>query len=626
MRNFKFTLILVSLFVSEKLVALSNGDVDVRMISGYLWLDNACTAGGPQGKVVSFRIRNTKGSLIQNFKFELTGITFTPTGGVSYTSGTPSFTTQTSTTVYLGDIPAGDSVTAFFFVGYNCLMYPNNTNLTTDVLTFSTLASDNNSGSVNSSFNTNIYVLRNANNNTISIVATSTNTIGTLTTFSVAYSISNVKPGNIIDMELSTLNTFPSGYEIVGCKITSSSITGDFPVNLTNTHYSQSIISNLPSGGTVTIEWYLKITNTNTGLNSSNLVPFIVSDAGSAQRWQANTTAFTGTSTPTNPITMTKRASRINNLISDTVTYTIVLHNSSLVADVTIDRLVDKLPRDFQFRYIETDTNVYPDLVTYSNCTAYPDFLDTNYLFFNGHKSLGGGEFSWVVPKQDSIKLIYSVQVSGLAGLNDTNFIDAYVGSDRVAEAFAKVNVFTSLPFKLVKFNAEKRSDEILVNWVAADVRPGDRFELIRVDHFSEKTEKLHSMVVEDVSDLFHYTVSDQNEIARTGSGITYKLIYYSVSGMRMEWTAEIGAGETESQLKVGVSDEQMIFYLPGAFGRNFNFNITDASGKSIESGSFEMWDGTGMAKIDSAMLPKGVLVITVYNDKIASSVKWVRL
>lgn len=96
--------------------ALSSGDVNVRLLSGYFWMDNSCTAGSPLGKVVSFRIKNTKGSLIQDFSMELTGLTFNASPGVSYTSGTPLFQCKTPSKVFLGNIPAGDSVTAFFML------------------------------------------------------------------------------------------------------------------------------------------------------------------------------------------------------------------------------------------------------------------------------------------------------------------------------------------------------------------------------------------------------------------------------------------------------------------------------------------------------------------------------
>lgn len=605
--------------------ALSSGDVNVRLISGYFWLDNSCTVGGPQGKVVSFRIKNTKGSLIQNFKFELTGLTFVPTGGVSYTSGTPSFTCRTSTTLYMGDIPAGDSVTAFFFVGYNCLMYPNNTNITTDYLTLNTRSSDINTGSLTNSFNRQIYVLRNSNNNTINILATSTNTVGTQTTISVAYSISNVKPSNIIDMELSTLNTFPAGYSIMGCKITASTITADFPVNLTNTHYSNSITSNLPSGGTVTIEWYLKITQATTGLTSSNIVPFVVSDAGSSQRWQANTTAFTGTSVPTNPITMTKRASKINNLVNDTLSYTIVIRNTSTLTDVTIDRLIDKLPRDFNFRYLETNTGIFPRLVTYANCTSYPTFQDTNYLYFNGHKQLSANVYSWVIPKQDSIKLIYSIQVSSLAGFGDTNFVYAYVGNDVVANAFAKVNVLTSLPVKLLNFEANRTEKGVRVSWLASEVKAGEKFELYRIDPFNGEEVLIKSQIVDGYSNYCTVEVMDISELNQASNGIAYKLRHINTSGIASDWSTFIEEPNQHTEINLQVGDNILFIQYPMVQNKSLQVVLTDITGKRIFDSDVEFVNGMATLPLN-AELHKGMLLITVYNGAEQCSAKFVRL
>ncbi len=612
--KFKFLLLLAAgLILPISGSALSSGDVNVRLISGYYWMDNSCTAGSPLGKVVSFRVKNTKGSLIQNVSVELTGITFVATGATSYSSGTPSFQCKTPTKVYLGDIAAGDSVTAFFYVGYNCLMYPNNTNLTTDYLTTAVNVADNNSGTVSTSFNRNIYVLRNSNNNTITILATSTNTVGTITTISVAYSISNVKPSNIIDMELSTTQAFPAGYSITGCKITASSIPSDFPVNLTNTHYSNSITSNLPSGGTVTIEWYLKITGASTGITSSNLVPYIVSDAGSSQRWQANTTTFTGTSTPSNPITMTKRANRTNVLTGDTVVYTIVVKNSSTTTDVTIDRLVDKLPRDYKFRYMEKNTSVFPRLITYTNSTAYPVFQDTGYLVFSGHKEISSGVFSYVIPRQDSVKLIYSVTASSTVGSNDTNIIISYVGTSAVATAFAKVNVVAVLPLKLLHFSALGDAEGVNVRWTAANLDPGDRFELHQYESGALASTLLSSYNINETSNIEQFNFIDMN--TDIISGKQYKLLHFAANGKMSEFVAELN-GEIQQSIKARVDGENISLNFNGDFGKEAEIVITDLMGRELYREKSDVRSGFVSIPFNAASLPQQVVLITVHSSK----------
>lgn len=532
--------ICLMILVSSKALALSSGDVSVRLISGYFWLDNSCTTGSPLGKVVSFRIKNTKGALLQGVTINLGSLGFTATGAASYTSGTPSFVCRTSTNLYLGNIAAGDSVTAFFYVGYNCLMYPNNTNITTDYLTLPITLSDVNSGTVSLSFTKSIYVIRNSNNNTITVLATTQNLVGTMLTISVAYNISNVKPTNIIDMELSTTSTFPSGYSILGCKITASSITADFPVGLANTHYYNSISSNLPSGGTVTIEWYLKITGASTGITSSNLIPFVVSDAGSSQRWQANTTSFTGTSTPTNSISIKKKVNLNSVLTSDTVVYTIVIKNSSNVASVSIDRLVDNLPRDYQFRYIQTDTNVFKRLVTYANSTVYPVFQDTNLLFFNGQKEISTGVFSWVVPKNDSIELIYSARVSSSPGTKDTNTIHAYVGSSSVGNSFAVVNVYSPLPIKFLYFNSLMQTNDIALSWGVVNDGSLKTFKVYRRFTNEGVYEKIAEFNNLEDNTQTHFKFIDQDVLSNNPQTVLYKLEQISNEGITESYFTDI--------------------------------------------------------------------------------------
>ncbi len=621
----KFTqsiLVLSFIFASIRAEALTGGDVNVKLISGYFWMDNSCTVAGPQGKVVSFRIINTKGSAIQGLRITLGTITFTATGSATYNSGTPSFQCRTSNSIYLGNLAAGDSVTAFFFVGYNCLIYPNNTNITTDYITLPVTLSDNLSGTVSTSFNKLIYVLRNSNNNTITILATSTNTIGTLATISVAYNISNVKPGNIIDMELSTLSTFPAGYEIVGCRITASSIPNDFPVNMINTHYSNSITSNLPSGGTVTIEWTLKITGTQTGLTSSNLVPFVVSDAGSAQRWQANTTAFTGTSTPVNPITISKRVNEEHVLIGDTVRYTIVISNSSSVADVTIDRLADNMPRNYQFRYLEIDTTVFPRLVTYSNSTLVPEYLDTNILDFYGGKNMGGGEFSWVVPSQDSIKLIYSVVVSDIPGLRDTNFISAYVGSSNIGTSFSVVNVYTFLPLKLVYFNAASTEDgNVELNWAINEESEGSRYEIYRHNHLNGEFEKVTLVYPGSGQQVF--SCMDYKDPELKSDAAYYRLVHFKPDGSSDYYDTYLDKTVSKDAYRIINNEGEISIYAySGITNKPIDVSVFNLSGQIIKTLTLYPENGYYRFKSDFNSGDTAIIFVSVYSGDLMQTEK----
>lgn len=599
--------------------ALSSGDVNVRLLSGYFWMDNSCTAGSPLGKVVSFRIKNTKGSLIQDFSMELTGLTFIASPGVSYTSGTPLFQCKTPTKVFLGNIPAGDSVTAFFYVGYNCLLYPSNSTITTDYITSVMKMADNATGTVTSSYNSKIYVVRNSNNNTINILTASTNAVGTVTTVSVAMSISNVKPNNIIDMQLSTTQAFPQGYSIIGCKITSSSIS-DFPVNLLNTYYSGNIAANLPSGGTVTIEWYLKITGAGTGISSTNIIPYVVSDAGSSQRWQANTTSFTGTAVPTNPLTITKKANRTNVSTGDTLVYTVTLKNSSATADVSIDRIVDKLPRDYQFRYMEKNTGVFPRLVTYSNSTTFPVFLDTGYLIFGGQKEISSGVYSYVIPKQDSIKLIYSVRVSSSAGLNDTNSVNAYVGTSKISasNATASVNVLSALSIQVSNFKALSNGRSALVSWSAVDLMPQDRIELYKMDPNNHDFVLLNSwdILEEKNFEAFHYNDVLQN----TEENVKYKLRLVSEKHIIKEFYTSmhhelIAAMDCRLDKNTGV-----FIQLSEAIDDEITVEITDMQGRKLLSSWLMTKNGSACLPFDTSMMPQQIVLVSVrYHDVLIS-------
>ncbi|MEZ4805056.1 MAG: hypothetical protein R2852_06115 [Bacteroidia bacterium] len=609
----KLILVIIPLFAYQSGQALSSSDVNVRMISGYLWMDNSCTAGGPEGKVVSFRIVNTKGSLLKDVELELDSVGFIAAGGTSYTSGTPSFLRKTSTKVFIGDIAAGDSATAFFFVGYNCLGYPNNTNLTTDSIVFPVIVNDDLSGIVSKTFKTNVYVIRNANNNTITVLATSTNTLGTITTISVAYSISNIKPTNIIDMELSTNANFPAGYEILGCKITASSATADFPVNLLNTHYSNSIISNLPSGGTVTIEWYLKSTQATTGITFANIVPFVVSDAGSAQRWQGNVTSFTGTSTPVNPLTITKRVNLPEVLVDDTVVYTIVIHNSSTTDDISIDKLVDFLPRDYHYKYLDTNVNA-ANIVNYENSRSLPPFEDTSYLYFRGQVQTSPGVFSWVVPMQDSIVLTYSVQVSSTIGFNDTNFVSAYIGNSVVGTAFAEVDVLSFLPLKVVYFDAQLKNNAVELKWGLSEAIKGSYFEVHRKYPNQAESESFTKVHVLKNNSLSNFACLDHQYQNDQSNSLDYELKLFTPSGQILSYFTEVNLEDIRDPYKVNYSYGMIHVLSSKAKNSEIEVSIFDALGRELESRTLYPVNGVYNFPLNQSFNGPQVLYIKIHS------------
>lgn len=599
MRNrfFKFWIALACSVAVTNVSALSNSDVSIRYLAGYFWLDNACTPGGPQGKVVSFRIVNTKGSAIKGLQVDLGNIGFTATGSVSYTSGTPSFTNRTASNVYFGDLAAGDSVTAFFFIGYNCLIYPNNSALATDYVTLPLTARDVQPGSVSYSVNQNIYVIRNSSNNTISMTVSGPALVGTISTVTVDYTISNVKPTKLIDMELSSLSAFPAGYEIVGCKVDSSTITTDFPVNLENTHYSGNIISNLPSGGFVRMKWYLKVTAPGTAITGSNLLPFVVADAGGANRWQTLSSMPSPGNTPVNPLIITKRVNQRHVLTNDTVIYTVVLHNSNPSYDITIDRLVDNLPRDYKYRYIETNPGVFPRLVTHQNSTIVPDYNDTNTLLFRGTKELSTNVFSWVVPRSDSVKLIYSVKVSGTPGLLDTNFVSAFVGPTVVGEAHDVVNVYTMLETELLQFRATPVQGAVQIIWSIAGYEDGLSFELFRQNEDGLAFEPIHA--VQARASVSDYRYSDR-AYSPVYSLISYMLrMHYPDGGYKDFYTS--ASSKQSGSIARFVQTAAGVELMPSSEAvQELTFEITDLQGRVLSSGK--------LYKDSGFFLPKSVL------------------
>lgn len=350
----------------------------------------------------------------------------------------------------------------------------------------------------------------------------------------------------------------------------------------------------------------MKITGSQTGLNSSNLVPFVVSDAGSAQRWQANVTSFTGTSIPVNPIVMTKKADVTHHLVGDTVQYTIVIHNTSTTADISIDMLMDHLPRDYKYRYLNTDTSVYPDPITYMNSTAYPIFEDTSYLAFYGMKPLGTDSFTWVIRKSDSIQLVYTAQVSSTIGMNDTNFISAYIGGTEVASAFAVTHVLSVLPIRVLYYKAEKEAVSNTLRWAVSGDIAGMKEDLYAVTGSGERYLLYSNLVYSH--DPIHYQQFEDF----SGSPVSYYVLRLTeANGLSYELSTEILNENIVQKVWYNASEDALFLYSSEET-RELEIEIYSVGGKQVYTGNLSFESGMAVLPMSDIKNTHGILFVKV--------------
>ncbi len=273
--------------------------------------------------------------------------------------------------------------------------------------------------------------------------------------------------------------------------------------------------------------------------------------------------------------------------------------------------MVDDLPRDYVFKYLETNTGIFPRLVTYANCTAYPAYGDTNLLYFNGQKEISSGIFSWVVPRQDSLKLIYSARVSSTPRFNDTNFITAYVGSSPVGTAFAKVNVFTLLPLTVLDFTVDKAENGLQLSWKVGGNNEFAHFNIYRQSGNGEQFELISSFHASDYA--FDYAYLDQDALNSNNTSFTYKLekveknghasVYYSSidiskhnKGFDLQWIAKGSAGITGINPAI----------------RSIHMTLSDVNGRILFDGQVQRTDSVFIIPVDLSSELMRCLFITV--------------
>ncbi len=257
------------------------------------------------------------------------------------------------------------------------------------------------------------------------------------------------------------------------------------------------------------------------GMKSGSVIKYL-SNYGSG----AAVDSFTTTTASISTMILGKRASCGICTPGDTITYTVTMFNSSS-APAMVDYIQDSMPDGYTFIGIDPSSDVNE-----LNSSAYPATNDSGILYFVGKIPTTPFPYrSYVVPANDSIKLIYQVEIPGTSSNTVfENQVIAYVGSTAFDTATALTCAGCSiLPVSLISFSGEAFDDHVKLEWTTASEIDNDGFELYRM-HPNEYLGFVKG--AGNSTSINNYSFTDHKVLHQSQQ---YKLVQRDFSGKRTE-------------------------------------------------------------------------------------------
>ncbi len=257
------------------------------------------------------------------------------------------------------------------------------------------------------------------------------------------------------------------------------------------------------------------------------------------------------TTTASNTLSLSKRASCGICTPGDTITYTVVLSNSAS-SPLMVDYFIDSLPDGYNFIGLDPSSDV-----TTLNSSVYPATNDSGIVQFVGKIPTTPFPYrSYVVPASDSIKLIYQVKVPGTSSTTSfKNQVIAYVGSTPIdtANAWTCAGCSSLVPVSMISYSAEAFENHVKLDWITASELNNEGFELYRM----HPTEYL-GFVKGAGNSMSTNNYSFTDNIILHQSQI-YKLVQQDFNGIRTEYFTVV---------EPKVNDSKFLLYPNPASGK----------------------------------------------------------
>ncbi len=408
--------------------ALSSSDVSINLITGSFFISDANSPPqnqGPQAAYVGFEICNTSGGTLSGLaaNMAVSGVGFALAGNQAADQS-------------IGTLAAGECKVLYWYASYPYLTKGVNGS-------FDLTLTDDQPGSVahNEMIITRSSQSANSGGKVNSVTLGPGVSAGQTFYFDAIYSFGNTQVGDeFIFQPAGTLGFNAECFQLIATEVTASDVDA-VDVGMTDSLYTIADPGD-NQGGTnheVTVRYTFKALCINA---TTNAKPYSGQTSGGGNfKYSGN---FDDAGYPTLNIPPTGNGIRILKSASPEtipttpaqVTYTIRIYNDSSQAS-TVDELLDVLPTGFTFNMLSGSSGVDG-----TNSSSLPGNGDGDTIKFVGGVNMGGGITSYTIPGGDSLKLIYTVDISGvITSGSHSNSVSAVIGNDTTPPTTAIVTI-----------------------------------------------------------------------------------------------------------------------------------------------------------------------------------------
>lgn len=427
--------------------AVNPGDFNITRISAPYFIVDGNSPATVTRCYVGFEVTNVSNATYDKLVFAIPSVT-SSVPGTSYNILAPS-----GRTINVGTLAPGQSKVCYFFV-----VYPANVNA---IGSFTTVLGDDSPIT-----KTTVFSIRNRSSISANAGGASTNAfsnqdlLGGILTDTVTYAVGNVRNGDENDFQVAATPSFdPTKLELLQTRVIQSSVPG-ISAGATDSLYF--ISGNGSNGSTIRIVWIFRIVGFNF---TTNLLPLAGATSG-ANNYKYSLNSSLGAGTPVtvsanaNKLSITKYSDADLYCASDipSATFTIEIRNTGAFP-VSINKITDTLPDGFSLAGIDpaSDVNLF-------NSVVVPDAGTTGEISFEGGVT-SGGNTSYVVPADGSIRLIYYATVPATNALNLVSGATAFVGTTPIGFTEDTVSVSCLLPVTISQFTAFRQNNNVMLRW-----------------------------------------------------------------------------------------------------------------------------------------------------------------
>ncbi len=441
---------LLSLFVGTLSLALMfppnsealSGSVTFKAVTPFASLDsNNAVASGPHAMYVQVNVTNTSGTTMTSLLATFNGFTNTAIANL----GTGELSAR-----YIGTLAPNAVVKLYWFVTYTSTIGVS--------ANYSVTLSDGNAGTISSgplNLKTRSELSAQAGGDVLNNVLGSGMVLGQIVPLTVTYNFGNNNNGDLGFQPVGNPDFRADCFELTSMAVFSTSgfTSGPVVAGASDLYYPSGVNTS-GSGNPAKVIYQFRAKCVGA---STTVKPFSDMLSGGQEKYTSNfgavSTIITFPAT-TNAFTFMKSVDPINPPNGGTVTYTVLITNSSAF-NTLLDAITDTLPTSATFGSVVASSNVNP-----ANSSQSPTFGITGTAVWRSMPMQ-----SWQVPANGALQLIYTTTLPNITDFY-TNSVNISAGNVEMGPMIARAVVGTPTVVKVDHFNAASNWSDVSGNFM----------------------------------------------------------------------------------------------------------------------------------------------------------------